>query len=133
MAHGRVHWHTALARILHVVVVVGSRRLVVCRLVEDHSSRQLVGGLRVVGHSGHRVGHRHSSRVVEVCDGGSHHGVGCSHEVVRDDRSSRRLVVGRSLRDLLLGIQANEIGNARVVVESQFEASPKSVYDVPTR
>ena len=133
-AHGRVHSHMALARILHVLVVVGNRRLVGVRLVEDHSSHQLEGDLRVVGHSGHHVGRRRSSRVVEVCDGGSHRGVGCIREEDRGDRSSRHQVVGHhNLRDLRHGIQENEIGNARVVVGSQFEAAQESACDESTR
>lgn len=121
MAHGRVRLRTALARILHDVVVEDSHQLVGVRRVVDHSSHQPGDDRRVVGHSGHREDHRHSSRAAVECDDGSRHGVGCSHEVDHDDRSNRQ-VVGHSRRDHRRGSQANEIESARAVVEHPLGA-----------
>lgn len=83
------------------------REQVVVRGRSDHRDsrrHEVVGNRRQVGRgrrvvevrrSDPRGGHR-SSRVVVECGGGSHHGVGCSHEVGRGGRSSRRLVEVRS-------------------------------------
>lgn len=66
----------------------------------DSRRHGVVGSRRQVGRARREVGarrndprgDRRSNRAAVECGGGSRHGVGCSHEVGRGGRSSRRLV-----------------------------------------
>lgn len=121
MAHESDHLRMAPLRIRPYAVVEGHSGHLGMRLVVV-GSRRLVGGRRVEDRIGRRVGHR-SSRVVVEYGGGSHRGEGCSHVVDHGDRSSRHhLVVGHRSHHGHGSHLVSEIGNVRVVVESRFEA-----------
>ncbi len=76
----------------------------------------------VVRRSGHHVVAHRSNRAVVECDGGSHHGEGCSNVVGHGGRSSRLLVGHHSHGLLLDSLLGNESGSAHVDVECRIAA-----------